>query len=107
MVQQIWVRVMSSGTYVKVGRYYNHHHYHSIAEIDEKIVEVSKKIEEVWARILSLCTATPRDITPQEEEPVQYINDRLEILREYLEDCDYQLQALHDIKEGWETREED
>jgi len=98
---------MSSGTLVKVERYYNRHHYGSIAEIDERIITATKERDDVWASILALCMATPRDITPDGEDPVQYVNERLADLRELLGDAEYNLQALHDIRDGWETREED
>lgn len=98
---------MSSGTFVKVERYYNHHHYKSIEEIDACYSQAVKEREDVWCSILSLCMATPKDITPQDEDPVQYVNERLSDYRELLDEYDYKLQALHDIKEGWETREED
>ena len=98
---------MSSGTYVKVERYYNRHHYKSIEEIDENIMQATKDVAAVWADILSMCVATPKDITPTNEEPMLYVTERLKYLRECLEDAEYKLQALHDIKDGWETREED
>ena len=98
---------MSSGTKVTVERYYNRHHYHSIAEIDELINEKNKLIEQRWGEILSLCTATPKDITPTGEEPLSYVTSLLAELRLLIDGYEYDLQALCDIKDGWETKEED
>lgn len=98
---------MSSGTLVKVERYYNRHHYRSIAEIDEKIKDTKKLIEQWWGTILGICTATPKDITPEGESPIEYIESRLFECREAINYLECELQAMCDIKEGWETKEED
>ncbi len=96
---------MSSGTSVKVERYYNRHHYCSIAEIDEKIAETKKVIEEWWGTILALCTSTPKDITPEDDEPLDYIEKKLYEAREAINYLEGDLQAMCDIKDGLETIE--
>lgn len=98
---------MSSGTSVTLTLYFNRHHYNSIAEIDEEIVETKQDIEKVWATIKALCVATPKDVTPQGEEPLYFICHCLEDNRELLNDYESRLYALECIKRGWDTREED
>lgn len=99
---------MSSGTRVTISRYYNGKHYMNTEEIDEKIIKFKNQVEETWGEILALCAATPKDIVPQcEDIPLAYVKKHLNELRSYLDYLDYELSALYDIKEGWETKEED
>ena len=98
---------MSSGTLVKVERYYNRFHFQSKEEIKGREKQLIKEREDYWGQIRSLMMATPIDITPKDETPEQYISERLDTIRELLDECDYQLMACSDIDEGWETREED
>lgn len=100
---------MSSGTRVTVTRYYNHHHYHSLEEIDEIIVETKEQVSETWGEIFALCASTPNDIIPLGKGiiPLEFVKKRLDELREYLNYLNDKLDALFDIKDGWETREED
>lgn len=98
---------MSSGTKVKIQRYYNRFHMHSLEELREQREQAIKESEKVWASILALCMATPKDITPDGEDPATYITEILKGYREMLDDIDYHIQAYYDIEEGWETKEED
>lgn len=98
---------MSSGTLVRLQRYYNRHHYESKAEIDESIQDTKKVIEQWWGTILGICTATPKDITPEGENPIEYIESKLFECRDAINNLECELQAMYDIKDGWETREED
>ena len=98
---------MSSGTYVKVGRYYNHYHISSLDELRERKQQATKELEDIWGRVVALAMATPRDITPTDEDPVQYVTERVMGLRTMIEEAEFELQALNDIGEGWYTREED
>lgn len=98
---------MSSGTLVKLERYYNRYHLRSLEQLCEEREESKKNLEEVWAQILALCMATPKDICPADEEPVQYITDTLKGMRELVEMYESEISAYCDIEEGWETREED
>ena len=98
---------MSSGTLVKVERYYNRYHLRSLEELRDQREQAIKESEKVWASILALCMATPKDITPKDEDPANYMTELLSGYREMLDEIDYHIQAYHDIEEGWETKEED
>ena len=98
---------MSSGTLVKIERYYNRFHLHSLEELRDQREQAIKEQEKVWASILALCMATPKDITPDDEDPATYITEILKGYREMLDDIDYHIQAYSDIEEGWETKEKD
>jgi len=98
---------MSSGTLVKIERYYNRFHMHSLEELRDQREQAIKEREKVWASILALCMATPKDITPDGEDPATYMAELLKSYREMLDEIDYHIQAYHDIEEGWETKEED
>lgn len=98
---------MSSGTLVKIERYYNRFHMHSLEELRDQREQAIKEREKVWASILALCMATPKDITPDGEDPATYITEILKGYREMLDEIDYHIQAYHDIEAGWETKEED
>ena len=98
---------MSSGTLVKIERYYNRFHMHSLEELRDQREQAIKEDEKVWASILALCMATPKDITPDGEEPTIYVTEQLKGYREMLNEIDYHIQAYNDIEEGWETKEED
>lgn len=100
---------MSSGTRITVCRYYNGHHYYSVEDIDDHINEYKERIEQTWSEILALCVATPNHIVPSNtgEEPLSYIINVLEEKRGYLDFLNEKLNALYDIRDGWDTREED
>ena len=98
---------MSSGTLVKIKRYYNRYHLHSIEELLDLREQAYKECEKVWASILALCMATPKDITPDGEDPATYIAERLMGYREWLNEVECKIQAYNDIEQGWETKEED
>lgn len=98
---------MSSGTLVKIERYYNRYHLHSLEQLREERDDSKKKLEEVWAQILALAMATPKDICPDDDTPEHYMGERIEALRELVEMYEGEIEAYNDIEEGWETREED
>lgn len=98
---------MSSGTLVKIERYYNRYHLHSLEQLREERDDSKKKLEEVWAQILALAMATPKDICPDDDTPEHYMSERIEALRELVEMYEGEIEAYNDIEEGWETREED
>ena len=98
---------MSSGTLVKIERYYNRFHMHSLEELRDQREQAIKESEKVWASILALCMATPKDITAKDEDPATYITELLQGYREMLDEIDYHIQAYHDIEQGWDTKEED
>lgn len=98
---------MSSGTSVTVKRYYNHYHLRSLDQLRDEREDSKKKLEEVWAQILALCMATPKDICPVDDDPVQYMTETLKGMRELVEMYENEIAAYDDIEEGWETREED
>lgn len=97
---------MSSGTFIKVKRYYKHYHYKDKELLKEDISTAKIKLEQAKASLLALSMATPKDLTPDGEDPCDYIeicfNRKFE---EYIE-ADYNLFALQDILDGWETKEE-
>ena len=98
---------MSSGTFVKLERYYNHYHLHGLDELRNYKAQAIKERDDVWGQILALAMATPKDITPSDENPESYIQERINDLRGLLTEAESHLQALCDIEDGWETREED
>lgn len=98
---------MSSGTLVKIERYHNRYHLHSLEQLREERDDSKKKLEEVWAQILALAMATPKDICPDDDTPEHYMIERIEALRELVEMYEGEIEAYNDIEEGWETREED
>ena len=98
---------MSSGTSVKIERYYNRYHIHDLNELEYKLKKAIELREGIWGQIKALAMATPKDIVAPTNIPEEYITVRIEELRESLNNCEYDIQALYDIKEGWETREED
>ena len=98
---------MSSGTLVKIQRYYNRYHLRSLEELHDHREQAIKESEKVWASILALCMATPKDITPNGEDPASYITEILMGYREMLTEVEYHIQAYNDIEEGWDTKEED
>lgn len=98
---------MSSGTLVKIERYHNRYHLHSLEQLREEREDSKKKLEEVWGQILALAMATPKDICHADDEPEHYISERIEALRELVEIYEGEIEAYNDIEEGWETREED
>ena len=99
---------MSSGTLVKVERYYNRFHLHSLEDLREQREKAIKELEAYWSGVYGLMMATPKDICPKDvDEPAAYIAERLVELREAIDECNYRIRAYYDIEEGWETREED
>lgn len=98
---------MSSGTLVKVERYYNRFHLHSLDELREEREKAIKELETYWGQILALVLATPKDICPEADEPASYVSQMLAKLREEIDECNYRIQAYSDIEDGWETKEED
>ena len=98
---------MSSGTQVTVTRYYNHYHFRTKEELAEAVRNSNRELTECKESLFALCLATPRDITPQGEDPVAYMRQAFEEAWELYIDADYRNQALADIEEGWETRGED
>lgn len=98
---------MSSGTLVKVERYYNRFHLHSLEDLREQREKAIKELEAIWGQVAALVLATPRDICPDAEEPASYLTQTLYALREGIEDCNYRIQAYYDIEEAWDTKVED
>ena len=98
---------MSSGTLVKIERYYNRYHLHSLEQLREERDDSKKNLEETWAQILALCMATPKDICPKDDDPEHYMSERVGELRELVEMYESEISAYCDIEEGWETKEED
>lgn len=98
---------MSSGTSVKVERYYNRFHLHSLDELREEREKAIKELEGYWSQIHALMLATPKDVCPADEQPAVYMAECLSDLREAIDDCNYKIQAYFDIEEGWENKEED
>lgn len=98
---------MSSGTLVKIERYYNRYHLHSLEQLREERDDSRKNLEEVWGQILALCMATPKDICPKDDDPEHYMSERVGELRELVEMYKGEIAAYCDIEEGWDTREED
>lgn len=98
---------MSSGTYVKVGHYFARYHYRDKAELERDIAEAKQDKADAQAAINNVAFASPDAITPQGENPYDYISDLLRELWEVYEQSDFYLYALQTIKEGWDTKEED
>lgn len=98
---------MSSGTRVTVTRYYNHYHFRTKEELAEEERKSNIKLAKCKEAIFALCLATPRDITPQGEDPVAYMRESFNEAWDAYFDESYHNQALYEIEEGWETREED
>lgn len=98
---------MSSGTQVTVTRYYNHYHFATREQLDEAVRNSNRALAEAKESLFALCLATPKDITPPGEDPLAYMRQAFEEAWELYIDADAHNQALADIEEGWETREED
>ena len=98
---------MSSGTLVKIKRYFNYYHYSSLETLNNDIKDAIKARECAKASLLALAMATPRDITPDGEIPIEHIEGCFNNAFDVYNDADAHLSALYDIKDGWETREED
>ena len=74
---------------------WNHFQYNNCPE--EGIIDNKKYISDVRNRLLGLVIATPKDITPNKDEdnclisPLDYINRELSEIKEWLDDCLYEL----------------
>lgn len=98
---------MSSGTYIKAEFEFKHFHCSSLADCEDQLRDAISERTEAKERINALALATPRDITPRDEEPVAYMAELLRDCWEEYEEADYRVFALNTIKDNWETREED
>lgn len=55
-------------------------------ELDEKIKETENLIKSLWSDIDKLVVANPKDITPNDEEPLFYLSNKVEELKETIEE---------------------
>lgn len=97
---------MSYGTYVTVEHYYNHIIVGSKVELQQQLSEARADLAKAKGTILALCVATPKDICPSDQDPIIYINESFERLWEEIQDIEYRINALVDIADGWDTKEE-
>lgn len=74
---------------------WNHFQYNNCPE--EGIIDNRKYISDIRSRLLGLVVATPKDITPDKDEdgysisPLDFINRELSEIKEWLNDCLYEL----------------
>ena len=57
--------------------YFDNVDINSTSQIDFKQREIEKEISKLKGKILSLTLATPKDITPSDNDPIDYISDSL------------------------------
>lgn len=69
-------------TTIKVNRLY----IRDKIELQEKIKETEALIKDLWLDIDRLTVSNPKDITPNNEEPLFYISSKVEELKETIEE---------------------
>ena len=95
------------GTLIKVRDpkiYFDNVDINSSNQIESKQKEIEKEIIKLKGKILSLALATPKDITPSDNDPIDYISDNLnEILDNLCENIydSYTVNTIEGILDAW------
>lgn len=95
--------VHEDGTRKVAYLYFNRFTYSNVYGAESSIESNVKELLKIKGKILSLCLATPIDITPRDqeqysdghEEPLYYLSNELDALEDYLDDC---LSSIHIAK---------
>lgn len=97
----------SEGTYIKLRNpflYFDTVDIENVSEAESTENQKSKWIKELQGDFLSLAMATPKDITPKGEDPINYVKERVENLFSDFYDAYHELfdvQLINQILEEW------
>lgn len=89
------------GTLIKVRDpkiYFDNIDINSTTQVESKQKEVEKEIIKLKGKILSLALATPKDITPSDNDPIDYISDNLNETLDNLCENIYDLHTIDTIE---------
>jgi len=94
--------------------YFNHYVYHSKEEAESAIEDSNNQLLEIQAKILGICLATPRDITPHDQtqyadghyEPLTYLEQEMNYLEESLDDCLQTMCIARIVAKYWDGHKE-
>lgn len=97
----------NDGTLIKVRDpfiYFDNVNINSSKEVESKERNIEKEISELKGKILSLVLSTPKDITPSDCNPIDYLTENLNELLEDFSDTIYDrttLDIIENIIDGW------
>lgn len=93
---------MSRETIFKEGAWVGGYEFRDKHTLELDMKHLAESIEYFKRRLYAMVHATPRDIAPQGEEPLQYIQNEFEDIWEALEDDIFALGRLHIIENNEE-----
>lgn len=93
---------MSRETIFKDGAWVGGYEFRDKQSLDRDIKYVEDSVEYYKRRLYAMVYASPRDITPQGQEPLQYLQNEFEDIWEELEDNIFTLARLHIIENNEE-----
>ncbi len=89
--------------------YFNHFVYHSKEEAEGILTDNVANLGKIKARILGICLATPKDITPSNDDgqdPLWYIEREMDYIEESLDDCLRSIRVAKLVIKYWDGHEE-
>lgn len=93
---------MSRETVFKDGAWVGGYQYSDKRTLEVDIKRLTETVEFWKRRLYAMAHASPRDITPQGEEPLQYIQNEFDDIWEALEDDLFALSRLYIIENNEE-----
>ena len=90
---------MSWGIEFNTDIYINKLHFSTLQQLDDLINDLETNNNIYKGEILMFAAATPRDITPEGEEPIFFIKNRIDVLLEEIENNCKLLVDLYHYKE--------
>lgn len=97
---------MGWGTQFNAEIYISKEIYHTKYDVESEIKDLEEWITKLKAKIMALALATPRDIVPHDNDPVDpifYVTNEIENLFESLEEDHYKLYKLRLLLDNWDN----
>lgn len=79
--------------------------FRNMQELDDRIKELNEEYDAHRRRLIGFATATPKDVTPNDEDPLYYTTKEVEEIVEAMSHITYQQALLELLKENFDTRE--
>ncbi len=92
---------MSWGTSFVADIYISRAIYNKIEDLNEAIDNLNESIDKLKVDLKNLAISTPKSITPDEYEPLEYVNFKVEDIIELYEDYTIRLYKLELLRDNF------
>lgn len=89
---------MSRETIFKEGAAVCGYEYSNKARLESDIREMESDVNYYKQRLLAMCCATPKDITPKGDEPLRFVTQEFDEMWDELQDIMFRLSDLYTIQ---------